>query len=98
MCEQNVSYLAKHPELRLKKFNHNSPKNYLKGTKIAISLQHVNFQKFLGGACPRTTLELSWFNQLQISSAEKNTLEKMWKLCPLLFKIFRYATAVLGCG
>ena len=47
----------------------------------------MNFQKFLEGACPRTPLELSWFlNQLQISSAEKNTLEKMWKPClpPLL--------------
>ena len=61
-------------------------------------MQHVNFQKFPGGACPWTPLELSWFlNQLQISFAEKNTLEKMWKLCPPSFKISRYATAGLGC-
>ena len=73
-------------KIRVKKFKHNLPENYSKSTKIAISLQHVNFQKFLGGACPRTPLELSWFNQLQISSAEKNTLEKMWKLCPPFFK------------
>ena len=39
-------------------------------------LQHVNFQKFSGGACPRTPLQPFLFlNQLQISSAEKNTLE-----------------------
>ena len=74
------------PRIRVKKFKHNLPENYSKSTKIAISLQHVNFQKFSGGACPRTPLELSWFNQLQICSAEKNTLKKMWKLCPPLLK------------
>ena len=50
-------------------------------------MQHEKFQKFSGGACPRTPLELSWFlNQHQISSAEKHTLEKTWKLCPPLLK------------
>ena len=58
----------------------------------------MNFQKFPGGACPRTPLELSWFlNQLQICSAEKIRLKKTWKLWPPPFKITRYATAVLGC-
>ena len=40
-------------------------------------LQHVNFQKFSGLTCPRTLLEpILLLNQLQICSAEKNTLEK----------------------
>ena len=66
------------PRIRVKKFKHSLPENYSKSTKIAISLQqHVNFQKFLGGACPRTPLELSWFYQLQISSAEKKKIR--WK-------------------
>ena len=35
-------------------------------------MQHVNFEKFSGGAYPRTPLESFWFlNQLQISFAEK---------------------------
>ena len=75
MCEQNASYLAKHPELGSKNLN----TIFLKIIQNALKypLQHVNFQKFPGGACPRTPLELSWFlNQLQISSAEKNALKK----------------------
>ena len=35
-------------------------------------LQHVNFQKFSVGTCPRTSLESFLFlNQFQIGSAEK---------------------------
>ena len=35
-----------------------------------------------------------FLNQLQISSAKRNTLEKMWKPYPLTrFKIYGYATA-----
>ena len=37
---------------------------------------------------PPDSPKLSWFNQLQISSAEKNTLKKIWKLCPPPFLIF----------
>ena len=66
---------------RVKKFKHNLPENYSKCTKIAIAA--CKFSKI-----PRTPLELSWFlNQLQISSAEKNTLEKVWKLCPSRLKL-----------
>ena len=39
-------------------------------------LQYANFQKFFGGACPRTPLEsFLALKLLKISSAEKNTLE-----------------------
>ena len=76
------------PRIRVKNFKRNLPENYSKSTKLAICVQHVNFQKFLGRACPRTPLELSWFNQLQICSAEKKVLEKIWKLCPSPFKNF----------
>ena len=61
--------------------------------------EHVNFQKFSGGASPRTPLELFLFlNQLQISSVVKKTLKKVWKLrSPSPFTISRYATAGPGC-
>ena len=72
MCEQNVSYLAKHSKLGSKKFKRNLCENYSKSTKIA-SIPC----KFSGEACPRTPRELFlYFNQLQISSVEKKTLEK----------------------
>ena len=81
MCEQNASYLAKHLELGSKNLN----KICLKIIEKALTqpLQRVNFRIFSGGACPRPHLEHFLFlNQLQISSAEKNAQEKMWKLCP----------------
>ena len=57
----------------VKKFKHNLPENYSKSTKIAIPA--CKFLNFFGVACPRTPVELFLFlNQLQISSAEKNTL------------------------
>ena len=81
MCEQNASYLAKHWELESKNLNTIYLKVIQKARKRA--LQHVNFQKFFGGACPRIPLQLFLLlNQFQISSAEKNTFEKMWKLRP----------------
>ena len=41
------------------------------------SLQYANFQKFSGGACPRTPLESFWaLKLLKNNSAGKNTLEK----------------------
>ena len=61
--------------IRVKKFKHNLRENYSKSTKIAITA--CKFSKISGEACPRTHLELFLFlNQLQTSSAEKNTLEK----------------------
>ena len=71
MWEQNASYLAKHSEL--------GSKNLYKICLIIIEkalkwpLKNVDFQKFSGGACPRTSLEhVTFFNQRQISFAEKN--------------------------
>ena len=56
--------------VRVKKFKQTLPENYSKSTKIAITA--FKFQKFSGGACPRTPLELFLFlNQLQFCSAEK---------------------------
>ena len=49
MCEQNASYLAKHSELGSKFLNTICLKDIQKGLK-----QHLNFQKFSGGACPQT--------------------------------------------
>ena len=47
---------------------------------------------------PPDPLELSlFFHQIQISSAEKNTLEKNVVIIPPLLKISRYATARPGC-
>ena len=51
MCEQNA-YLAKHSELRVKKFSQISLENYSKCREQP--LQHANFQSFSGGACLRT--------------------------------------------
>ena len=51
-------------------------------------LQHINFQNFSRGACPRTSLELSLFlNQLQMSSTEKNTPKNCWKYGLHLLKL-----------
>ena len=60
-----------------------------------MTLQHVNFQFFSGGACPRIPLaSFLLLNQLQLCSADKNTFEK--KNAEILpsppFKISRYAT------
>ena len=71
----------------LKKIKQNLARNYSKSTKIAITA--CKLKKNFREAYPRTPLEpFSFLNQLQISSAEKNTLEKMWKLCPPPFQSF----------
>ena len=73
--------------VRDKIFKQNLPENYSKSTKIAITAR--KFSNFLVEHTSRTPLELFLFlNQLQICSAEKNTLEKMWKLCPLPLQNF----------
>ena len=61
-------------------------------------MQHVNFQKFSGGACPRTPLEPFLFlNQLQIGSAKKNTLEKKnLEIMAPPFKLSRYDIGIRG--
>ena len=59
-----------------------------------IFILFINGIFILFRACPRTLFESFLFlNQIQISSAKKNTLKKIWKLCPPPpFKISRYAT------
>ena len=78
MWKQNASYLAKHSELGSKNFN----KRYLKITQKALKqpLQHVNFQKFSGGACPRTLLELFFITiSFKFVLPKKITLRKKCK-------------------
>ena len=79
--------------IRVKKFKQNLPENYSKSAKIAIIA--CKFSKLSGGACPRTIQELFLFiNELQISFAQKNTLEKNVEIMASHFKISCYAT---GC-
>ena len=67
--------------IKVKKCKQNLPESYAKGTKIAITAC-----KFLKILCPRAPLEHFLFpNHIQISSAEKNTLEKRGNLVPLPF-------------
>ena len=71
----NASCLAKHSKLG-SKFKQNMSENYSKRTKTAIPA--CKFSKFFRGSMPRTPVEpFLLLNQLQISSAEKNTLENM---------------------
>ena len=78
-------------KIRGKKFKQNLPENDSKNTKIAIAA--CKFSKIFRGSMPQTPLEPFLFlNQLQISSAEKNTLEKNVKTMPRPLKISRYAT------
>ena len=87
MCEQNVSYLAKHSELGSNNLKPNLPENYPENTKIAIAA--CKFSKFFRGACPRIPLQLFLFlNQLQISSAEKKKLKKCGNYGPPFSKCF----------
>ena len=77
---------------RGKKFKQNLPKIFQKVLKWP--LQYVNFQKFSGGTCPRTPLELFVLSIcFKIILSEKNTLEnnyvKIW--CPLPEKILECA-------
>ena len=81
--------------IKVKEFKHNLPENCLKSTKIAVTAR--KFSKILRGACSRTPLELFlFFNQLQISPAEKIRLTKNVEIMPP-FKISRYVTAGPGC-
>ena len=83
--------------IRVKKFKHNLPENYSKSTKIAITA--CKFSKNFQGACPpNPPRAFLFFNQLQISSAEKKTLKKNVETMPPPFEISRYATAGPGCG
>ena len=97
MSEQNASYLVKHSEIGSKKFKQNLPENYSKSTKVTITA--CQFSNYLWGSMPTDPQKLFVslkLNQLQICSAEKNTLEKNVEImAPLSFKIFRYATAFL---
>ena len=91
MYEQNASCLVKHSELGAKNFNKIRPKIVKQVLKWP--LQHVNFQKFSGGACPRTPLEPFLFSIcIKITLPKKTTLGiyvKMW--CPLPEKNSEYA-------
>ena len=68
MYEQNA-YLVKHSKLGAKNLNKICIKIVQKVLKWP--LQYANFQKFSGGACPRTTLAFFILNMLQNNSAEK---------------------------
>ena len=59
MYEQNASYLVKHSELGAK----SSIKMRLKIVQEVLKwpLQYVNFQKFSGATCPRTSLGSFYF-------------------------------------
>ena len=82
--------------IRVTKFKHNLPENYSKSTKIAITAG--KFSKIFRGACPPDPLQLFlFFNQLQISSAEKKKLKKCGNYAPLLkFLATPLPTLVVG--
>ena len=81
--------------IRVKKFKHDLPENYSKSTKAAITA--CKFSKIFPGEHTPHPLELFLsLNQLQISSAEKKTLEKNVEIMPS-FKTSRNATADPGC-
>ena len=72
-------HLGKTLKIRVKNFKQNLPENYDASTKIAITAS--KFSKIFRVACLRTPLKSFLFlNQLQTSSAEKKSLEKMLKL------------------
>ena len=67
--------IGKAPKVRGQKYDKLSLKIVQKALKWP--LQYANFQKFSGGACPRTPLEsFLALKLLKIISAGKNTLEK----------------------
>ena len=77
--------------IRVKKFKQSLPENYAKSTKIANTAR--NFKKIFRGSMPPDPPEPFLFlNQLQISSAEKNTLEKDAEIMAPPFKISCCAT------
>ena len=79
--------------IRVKRFKQNLPNECSKSNKIAITA--CNISK-LFPTLPDPLEPFPFFNLLQISSAEKNTLEKNVEIMPLtLFKIFRYATGYI---
>ena len=69
--ERHVSIPVKHSKLEAKIFNKVCPKSVQNA--LIWPLQYVNFQKFSGGACPRTlwSLFFLFLNLLQINSAGK---------------------------
>ena len=74
--------------IRVKKFEQNLSENHLKSTKITITAR--KFSKIFRGSMSPNPLEpYLCLKELQISSAERNTLEKS----ALPFKISRFATA-----
>ena len=75
MCEQIVLYLVKHSELGSKNLNTILPENDLKSTKIAVAACKFS-QIFLGSMPPDPPRAFLCLNQLQIISAEQNTLDK----------------------
>ena len=84
--------------IRVKNFKQTLGENYLKSTKIAIT--SCKFAKILRGSMPPVPLELFLsLNQLQISSAEKSTLEKYVKIMPTtLFNFFAVQLPTLVVG
>ena len=84
-------------KIRVKRFEHNLREKYSKSTNIAVTA--CKFSKVFRVSKPPDPLKLFLFlNQLQISSAEKNTLEKNVEIMalPLFLIISRYATAGPG--
>ena len=67
--------------IKVKKCKQNLPEIYSKSTKMAITA--CKFSKIYRGSMPPDPLKpFVFLNQLQISSAEKLRLKKMWKLWP----------------
>ena len=82
MREQTASYLVKHSDLEAKNLNKICLKIVQKVLKWR--LQYVNSQKFSGGACPRTPLELFLFSIcFKIILPEKTTLVSKISRLPL---------------
>ena len=77
--------------VRVKKFRQNLPENYSKSTKIAITAWKIS-KIFRGSLPPDPPEPFLFLNQHQISSAEKNTLEKYIEIMAPPFEISRYAT------
>ena len=82
--------------IRVKKFKHNLPENYSTSTKIAITACKLS-KIFWGSMPPDPPKFFLSLHQLQINSAEKNTLKKCGNYAPSPFKSFCYATAGPGC-
>ena len=74
-CETKCIIFGEALRIRVKKFKQNLSENHLKSTKITITA--CKFSKIFRGSMSPNPLEpFLCLNELQISSAEKNTLEK----------------------